>query len=165
MPRDAKKNGAVSVNGNIIIYLEEKPWMKRAQSLVAYHQALNADKHLSAELEKKMEKADEADEEGSPPKPATPDEGVSMDLLHRIGFLSYFKDYLSRGLTADLKGNNYYFVFYNKVGQETQIERVLAIRGTLIEKVNTRYTEDFFRFKKYDPYKIIKKLDRFYRVF
>jgi hypothetical protein len=166
MPRANKKNGAVSLNENIIIYLEQKDWMSRAEQLVAFHSALNAENQIATTVEKTAEKhVGDEDEAAAEPEVKKEDEGASIDVLNRIAFLSYLKEYLGRGLTPELKERNYYFVFYTKSTGEMQIESVMAIRGNLIGQVNTRYTEDFFRFKKYNPYQIIKRLDRFYKIY
>jgi hypothetical protein len=137
MPRGSrKKNGAVNLNGQIVIYLEQKEWLEKARELIDLH----------------------AEIQGS-------ETDVSIDVLNRIAFLSYLKTYLARTLPPEHQELNLYFVFYQHVGSEIEIAKIAAIRGHLIAQVNKRFTEDFFRFKKYNPYKIIKRLDRFYRVY
>lgn len=141
MPRGSKKkNGAINLNGQLVIYLEQKEWIAKAQSLVAMHSELNAGSSEAA---------------GS----------ASMETLNRIAFLSYLKSHLSTHIPPEIQSLNLYVAFYSYAGGTMNIESVSAIRGNFVNKVNARYTEDFFRFKKYDPYKIIKKLDRFYRTF
>lgn len=142
MPRGTKKkNGAINLNGQLVIYLEQKEWIARAQSLVALHSELNA---------------------GSAPEEAG---SASMEMLNRIAFLSYLKTHLSTHIPPEIKTLNLYVAFYSYAGGTMNIESVSAIKGNFVSKVNARYTEDFFRFKKYDPYRIIKKLDRFYKTY
>ncbi len=148
MPRGSrKKNGALNLNGQMVIYIEQEEWLAKAQELVAAHAEINTNS-----TEKKEDDEEESNTE------------ISMDVLNRIGFLSYLKTYV-RGLPGEYQDKNLYIAFYAHAGSAVSIQSIFAIRGHLVPQVNSRFTEDFFRFRKYNPYKIIKRLDRFYRVY
>ncbi len=169
MPRGSrKKNGAINLNGEIVIFLEQKEWLLNAQMLVASHAELKASATSAAsEAEKVTKKRVENTENDALIEDTsvnTADE-VSIDVLNRIAFLTFIKTHLSLNLPPEYQEINLYLVFYSHAGPDVEIESILAMRGHILPLVNARYTEDFFRFKKYNPYQIIKKLDRFYRVY
>lgn len=161
MPRGSKKkNGALNFNGKLIIYIEQKEWMAKAQRLVAKHAELN--KQVTGPDVKRVELLeDEASKSG-----ATALGGeVSIDILNRIVFLSYLKTFLSTPIPLEMQDQHLFIVFYSHSAGSIDIESVTAIKASYVKQVNVRYSEDFFRFRKYDPYKIIKKLDRYYRTY
>ena len=170
MPRGSKnKNGAINLNGQIVIYLEQKEWIAKAQSLVSLHAELNLNpKDTAAESEKlianRMENAGMETGVVTPKAEATGGE-VSIDTLNRIAFLQYLKTHLSIPMPIEMQEKNLYIVFYSHVGTSMDIDSVTAIKASYVTQVNLRYTVDFFRFRKYDPYRIIKKLDRYYRLY
>lgn len=143
MPRGSKrKNGALNLNGQLVIYLEQNEWVDKARSLIDLYSALNS-------------------ESGDASAATAP----SIERLNRIAFLSYLKTHLSTHIPPEFQEQNLYVVFYSHVGPTMSIESVTAIKGANVKKVNSKYTEDFFRFRKYDPFRIIKKLDRYYRTY
>lgn len=171
MPRGSrKKNGALNLNGQIVIYLEHKEWIAKAQSLVALHSELNLQKPSEATIDREKPVIDRLENEGLEDAPKAPldssaGEVVSIETLNRIAFLSYLKTYLSTQIPLEIQEQNLYIVFYSHAGTAMDIESVTAIKGIYVKQVNSRYTEDFFRFKKYDPYQIIKKLDRYFKSY
>lgn len=161
MPRGSRKhNGALNINDQLVLYLEQKEWLSKAQSLVAARTELMAQ-------EKRPEPSATSVPEEDETEALSPGESgaVSMEMLNRIAFLIYLKEYLWAPLPAEYLGYNLYLVFYSHIGSEIQIESVLALKSKTIPKVVSRFSEDFFRMRKYDPYKIIKRLDRFYRIY
>lgn len=165
MPRgNSKKNGAINLNGQVVIYLEQKEWLAKAQALVASHAELNSSQKPVIESSRVEDAMSE--EPSSSAAPAPEETGnASMDILNRIAFLSYLKKHLSTVIPPEIRATNVYVAFYTSIGGTMNIESVSAIKGQHIRRLNARYTEDFFRFKKYDPYRIIKKLDRFYKTY
>ncbi len=152
MPRGSrKKNGALNLNGQMVIYLEQREWMTKAQDLVSLHSELN------------RVKTEEGEDSGTVNTETAGE--VPVEMLNRIAFLSYLKDHLATQIPVDIQLQNLYVVFYSHVGSSIEIQSVNAIKGSSVKRVNSRYSEDFFRFKKYDPYKIITKLDRYYRTY
>ena len=89
----------------------------------------------------------------------------SIQNLNLIATLTYLKEYLSRPLPLEIQPFNLYFVLYSTTGSEMKIESVLAIRGSVVGQVNLRYSDTFFLSQKFKPMKILKKLDRYYRVY
>jgi pSer/pThr/pTyr-binding forkhead associated (FHA) protein len=141
MPLGSRKsNGAVNLNGQIVIYLEQKEWMEKAEALVTSYNEL-------------------------PGTGGSENEPPSIDMLGRIAFLSYVKEYLSGPILLEYENLNLYFVFFNYVGNEIEVQQVFALKGASLKRINSRYSVDFFRFRKYSPFKIIKRFDRFYTVY
>lgn len=170
MPRGSrKKNGAINLNNQIVIYLEQKEWLSKAQELVALHNEVKGDSDSAVnETEKVAEKridAAESDTLTEPAPEAKQKDELSIEVLNRIAFLLFFKTHFPSRIPQEYQAMNLYFVFYTHTGAAVDVESILAIRGNHISEVNSRFTEDFFRFKKYNPYQIIKRLDRFYRVY
>lgn len=161
---EKKKNGAVNINDQIVIYLDQDEWIEKAQTLVAFYAELNrAAPKAEPEATKTTDEGPDS-EETAPVETAKNEEGeVSLEMLRRIAYFSYLKQYLSRSIPEEMQAYNLYIAFYSTPGME--IESVMAIKVRNVPKVTLRYTEDFFRFKKYDPYKILQRLDRFYKIY
>lgn len=155
IPREKqRRNGALNLNGQIVIYLEQSEWLEKAQELVATHAEISGKDGAETEGDTGAESFDEEEKKD-----------VTQADIRRIAFLSFLKTYLGKPLPADYQVLNIYIVLYSKVGGETDVESIMALRGSVLSQVNARYTEDFFRFKKYNPYSILRKLDRFYRIY
>lgn len=143
IPRGSRKrNGVFNYNGQLVFYIEQKEWLARAEKLVAEHHTLR---------------------EGG--KPAEDSELSSMDNLNRIAFLSFIKDHLSGAIPPDYQEYNLYLVFYSHIGNDKEIQNVLAIKTLALSSVNQRYSEEFFKSKRFKPVQIIKRLNRFYRFY
>ncbi len=179
MPRGSrKKNGAVNINGQLVLYIEQKEWLDRAQGLVATYMQNNApsdekvlteqDKVAAQRVEGQTEE-DEGPKAGSDEAKTEPltlnEEMSSIENLNKVATLSFMKTWLGKPIPQDFQDYNVYFVLYSHVGSEIGIQNVLAIRASVVGQVNVRYTEDFFKSKKFNPMKIIKKLDRFYKIY
>ena len=157
IPRGSrKKNGVFNYNGQLIFYIDQKEWLDRAEKLVAEYSSLIA-------TEKKNGPTSETD--GEEVKPSEDSELSSMENLNRIAFHSFIRQYLSGSIPPDYQTFNLYLVFYSHIGTSKEIVNVLAIRAFTLPAVNQRYTEDFFKSKKYKPVQIIKRLNRFYRFY
>lgn len=176
MPKDSKnKNGALNINGELVLYIEQKEWIYRAASLVSEYNQNNKtvqdEKILSEQSKLASERRENAKlDEGASEDPkeivtATEDELSAIESLNRIAALSYLKSYLGKPIPEDYQKYNYYIVLYSHSQKEMEIESVLAIRGSNVGRVNARYSEDFFKSRKFNPLKILKKLDRFYTIY
>lgn len=165
-----KKNGAININGQLVIYLEQDEWIDKAKLLVEFYTDLNKKDAPKPESEatkatnKRLEgQNDESVSDTPAVTEATNDKEVSREMLHRIAYMVFLKQNLWRKIPDEIQEYNLYFAFYS--GSEMEIESVLAIRARNLPKVTSRFTEDFFRFKKYNPYKILTRLDRFYKIY
>ncbi len=173
MPRgNKKKNGAVNINGQIVIYIEQKEWMDRAQALITSFIENNApsdseqDKIAAQRVEK--QKLDEDASETDEPKVealSLNEELGTLENLNRIATLTYLKTWLGKPLPQDFQPYNIYVVLYSYESTNMEIQSVMALKGSSISQVNIRYSEDFFKSKKFTPLKIIKKLERYYRIY
>lgn len=160
MPRGSKKkNGALNYNGKLIIYIEQKEWLAKAKRLVAMQAEINKQSSVA-----QIEKADV--EEDSPKAEVSDLRGeASIETLNRVAFLSFLKTHLSTAIPLEMQQQHLYFVFYSYNAGSMDIQSVAAIKASTVKQLNLRYSEDFFRFRKYDPFKIIKKLDRYFRTY
>ncbi len=175
MPRGSKnKNGAVNINGQLVLYVEQKEWLEKAQSLAVAYAATNipSDEKVLTEQDKiaaKRIENEKLDEEGEEtPKeeiPPAENELGSIENLNRIATLSYLKTHLWSPLPQEFQTYNLYIVLYSHAGSELEIESVMAIRASLLGQVNLRYSEDYFKSSKFNPIKILKKLDRYYKMY
>ncbi|MES2526308.1 MAG: FHA domain-containing protein [Bdellovibrionota bacterium] len=180
MPRGSrKKNGAVNINGQLVVYIEQKEWMDRAQALVATYLQNNApsdekllteqDKVAAERVEGQTEEDEGPKEEGSEETKTEAltinEELASIENLNKIATLSFMRTWLGRPIPQDYQEYNLYFVLYSHAGSEVEIQSVMAIRASALGQVNVRYSEDFFKSKKFSPMKIIRKLDRFYKLY
>lgn len=158
MPRGSlRKNGVVNINGQIAIYLEQREWMAKALELVSFHSSLNPTVGVRKEAD------DLSDEEPSAEKASGSD--ASVDLLNRIAFLVFLKTHLKDAIPPEIQEKNLYFVFYDHAGSEVEVKSVMAIKGVFVPRLVSRFSEDYFKFSKYNPYNIIPRLDRFYRTY
>lgn len=175
MPRGSrKKNGAVNINGQMVLYIEQTEWMEKAQSLVASYVLVNApsDEKVLTEQDKiaAQRVEDQKLDEDAPEDPKAPvltlnDELASIDTLNRIATLAFLKTWLGRPIPQDYQDYNLYVVLYSHAGEEMDIQSILAIKASLLGQVNVRYSDDFFKSKRFNPLKIIRKLDRFYKIY
>ena len=144
MPRGSKKkNGAFNLNNQLVIYLEQKEWNTKAQELLSAYAELKTDENVESRTV----------------------DNSSMELINRIAFFTYLKTYLSAQIPPDIQSYNIYVVFYSHIGSSVEIQSVTAIKGSMISVVNARFTEDYFRNQKYDPFRIIKKLERYFHSY
>lgn len=155
-----KNNGAVNINNQIVIYLDQKEWLAKARELTEFYRELNKKEVKPVEAARPAVDEDES----AVVEPETKDDReVSDEMLQRIAYFAFMKQYLSRSIPEEMQVYNLYIAFYSTPGM--QLESVMAIKVRNIPKVTIRYAEDFFRFKKYDPYKIMQRLDRFYKIY
>ena len=115
-----RPGGALKVEPNLILFIDEGKWLKVARDT------------LDSQIEKKSLKS----------------EAIDSELIARLIFLNFIKKSMSGLLFASHEKNNFYVVLFIMTANGPEINRVFALKGTMIPILIDKYTDPKMRGKK-----------------